>query len=94
MKKKILALLITCTISLSCIGCGLTYQEVTDNVSTENDYGNGYFTVISEWGMGEYRIVYANDTKVKYLVVSRGYHYGITPLYNADGSLQIYNEEE
>lgn len=44
------------------------------------------------WGV-DYCIVYANDTKVKYLI---GYYtnmFGITPLFNADGSLQIYNEE-
>ena len=76
------------------VGCGTTYQEATGQ--TENnasgDFGNGYFTVIAEWT--GYQIVYANDTKVKYLIRSAGYQYGITPLYNADGTLQIYEESE
>ena len=48
-------------------------------------------------GLGEvnsYYIVYANDTKVKYFVKWTGYQFGITPLYNADGTLQIYEESE
>ncbi len=51
--------------------------------------------MITEWGGGRrtYKIVYANDTKVKYLVVSSVYRYGITPLYNSDGTLQVYDEE-
>ena len=40
-----------------------------------------------------YRIVYANDTKVKYLILSGGNRYGITPLYNSDGTLQVYSDE-
>lgn len=58
-----------------------------------DDFGNGYFTVITEWD--GYQIVYANDTKVKYLIFDSGmYRFGITPLYNADGTLQIYEESE
>lgn len=72
-------------------GCthALTYTEygsiVTPNVQS---WGEGYFTVYKSWG-GGYRIVYANDTGVMYFVDSVGYAGGITPLYNADGSLQI-----
>lgn len=77
-------------------GCGTTYQEATGQTesNTSDDFRNGYFTVITEWG-GGYRIVYANDTKVKYLIINRSqYMSGITPLYNADGTLQIYEESE
>lgn len=38
--------------------------------------------------------MYANDTKVKYFVRQYGYEFGISPLYNADGTLQIYEESE
>lgn len=58
--------------------------------------GGGYFTLIKEWGGvndGRYSIVYANDTKVKYLIWSCGHRGGITPLYNANGTLQIYEKE-
>lgn len=95
MKKKLLLLLIICILSLSLVGCtSKSYEEVIKE--SEKDYGSGYFTVITEWGNKieyKYSIVYANDTKVKYLIIWGGYHYGITPLYNADGTLQIYDGE-
>lgn len=37
-------------------------------------------------------ISHAKDTKVKYLIIVSGYKFGITPLYNADGTLQVYEE--
>lgn len=76
--------------------CGTTYQEATSDTSTaSNDLCNGYFTVITEWSdvHGSYQIVYTNDTKVKYFITTTGYKFGITPLYNSDGSLQIYGEK-
>lgn len=94
MKKKLLAILISCTLALSCVGCGTTYQEVTDKSSSSGSFAKGYFTVISKWGnLPTYEIVYANDTKVKYFVFYDGYRGGISPLYNADGTLQIYDGE-
>ena len=79
-------------------GCGATYQEATGQTesNTGGDFGNGYFTVIAEWSdvNYDYKIIYANDTKVKYLVMSAQTRSGITPLYNADGTLQIYEESE
>lgn len=75
--------------------CGNTYQEaIRDTVSKRGeDIAGGYFTVITSWGYGNaYYIVYAKDTKVKYFIRLSGNQYGITPLYNADGTLQIYEE--
>lgn len=34
----------------------------------------------------------AKDTKVKYFIAKSGYKFGITPLYNADGTVQVYGE--
>ena len=39
----------------------------------------------------EKKIVYDRNTKVKYLIIDET---PVTPLYNPDGSLQIYNESE
>lgn len=96
MKKgmKYIALLLCLVCVLT--ACGTTYQEATSDTSTASkDLGNGYFTIVTEWSdVGStYYIVYANDTKVKYLISSSGYRFGITPLYNSDGSLQVYEEE-
>lgn len=94
MKKKLIALLVMCLLLLSLVGCSVTYQEATSENNGE-DFCAGYFTTIIEWhdDMGIYLIVYANDTNVKYMVVKSGYKFGITPLYNTDGTLQIYDSE-
>lgn len=49
--------------------------------------------VLNEWKEGDmtYRIIYMEDTKVKYMVVNDGSsQVTISPLYNADGTLQVY----
>lgn len=90
MKKKLLALALATTLLLS--GCGSGYNAESE---TKEDFANGYFTEINSWSdlRGDYRIVYANDTKVMYFIILSGYKGGITPLYNADGTLQVYEEE-
>lgn len=89
--RKIIAILCVC---LLLTGCGTRYEDA-ENISKIT--GEGYFTLIKEWGNaneGTYSIVYANDTRVKYLIIwSYGNSGGITPLYNADGTLQIYEGE-
>lgn len=92
--RKIIAILCVC---LLLTGCGTRYEDAEDILE---ETGGGYFTLIKEWNDvdgvdgDEYKIVYANDTKVKYLIW-KGYRKGsITPLYNADGSLQVYEESE
>lgn len=88
--KRIIAILCVC---LLLTGCGTKYKDAKD-ISKETC--GGYFTLIKEWSDIEsiYSIVYANDTKVKYLFWRNGRRGGITPLYNADGSLQVYAESE
>jgi len=98
MKKQILIVALAVVMVVCLVGCGTTYQEATGQTesSESGDFGNGYFTAISEWSSttNKYKIVYANDTKVKYFVFNTGYKFGITPLYNADGTLQIYEESK
>lgn len=96
MRKRILSIVLVAMLVFSLVGCGISYQEATNKTQTALDYGNGYFTVLTEWSeFGRtYKIVYANDTKVKYFIVDRQYGIGITPLYDSDGTLQIYDEKE
>ena len=93
--KKILALLLICVIlTFSLVGCGESYQEAI--TPDKNSVGLGYFTTVKHWGGGIYRdyyIIYANDTKVMYFATDGGQSFGITPLYNTDGTLQIYSEK-
>ena len=97
MKKKILATIAAGLICVSVTGCGnITYQEAVNNTTESSDgYCGDYFTVLVKWAVdgGTYRIVYAKDTKVKYFMYACGYHFGITPLYNTNGTLQIYDGE-
>lgn len=95
MKKRLLSVALAVVMAVCLVGCGTTYQEATGQTNTkkEESIGGGYFTVITSWGeANSYYIVYANDTKVKYLAITGGYQFGITPLYNADGTLQIYED--
>lgn len=90
--KKIVAILLIIVMLCCVVGCGgKTYQN---SIINNEDFANGYFTTITKWNEGtvNYRIIYANDTNVKYLVIYGGQLYAITPLYNADSTLQIYGE--
>ena len=95
MKKKIALILVLCIMTAMLCGCSSSYEEpCTDPNIT---FGNGYFTVIKWWDGGidfptEY-ILYANDTRVMYYAFRTSHAGGITPLYNADGTLQIYEGE-
>lgn len=91
MKKSFLKLftvaLAGVAIAVSISGC----ETVRDEYG--NEYYNDYFVELKcEPG---YRIVYDKNTKVKYYILKKSdYANGITPLYNADGSLQIYKGDE
>ena len=92
MKKKLIVLITIFTVLLSLVGCGYTYEEAVE--ANEIFIGNGYFTGVKKWTSSDsgttYYVVYANDTNVMYFVMQGNYESGITPLYNADGSLMIY----
>lgn len=89
-KRRIIALALAIIIAtLSLVGCSTTVYQDAENINVE-EYAGGYFTVIKEWARGNDKLVYANDTKVMYFF---SYKNGITPLYNADGTLQIYDGE-
>lgn len=92
--KKVIILFITIILLISLCACGRTYEEAENNFNSKS--GN-YFTIVKEWGnsagYGNSYIVYANDTKVMYYIEYGAQSRMITPLYNADGTLQIYQGE-
>ena len=61
----------------------------------ETNIGGQCFITENKWyeGASTYRVVYAIDTKVKYLVITGRYGSSVTPLYNANGTLQVFTEE-
>lgn len=94
-RKMICIAAITLIACFACTACGTTYQEaVSEEYATDNSICGNYFTTITEWddATAYYKIAYAKDTKVKYLIITSGYKFGITPLYNTDGTLQVYEE--
>lgn len=72
------------------VSCGRNYKNAKN---THEDYANGYFTVIKKWNNSTCLIVYANDTGVMYYIYDGDRQYGITPLFNADGTLQVYKKD-
>ena len=97
MKRRIITLLMCVILIIICSGCisNITYEKSQDIQTEEKTFALGYFTVLKEWYEGRigYKIVYANDTKVKYFVIFSEKKADITPLYNADGTLQLYKED-
>lgn len=93
--KKICLVLIIILMAIMLCSCSSSYEEA--NTNPDNYFSKGYFTIIKSWDGGinnpTEHIVYANDTGVMYYVFLGGHCGGITPLYNADGTLQIYEGE-
>ena len=94
LKNKIILLLMCVVLCLGSASCGRDYNNADESIKS---ICGDYFVQIMEWEdnhIGAFAIVYAKDTKVKYLIWHSIYKGGITPLYNADGSLQVYEEGE
>ena len=96
MKKKICLVLVFCFVVIMLCSC--SDSPTTESFQSNNS--NDYFITIEDCGV--YRIngsnipiyiVYAKDTHVKYLIGIGVKKSMITPLYNADGTLQIYEGE-
>jgi len=68
-------------------GLKLIAKNVTPTVDASN---HGTMVVIEGAGLSDTKIVYDRDTKVLYYYVYKG---GLFPLYNADGSLKLYEGE-
>ena len=91
-------ILVCCGIFSVIMQCQTHYTPKTDEdvaqVAEANGFAGDYFTELDHWTdyNMNYYIVYAKDTKVKYMIFISGHRFGITPLYNADGSLQLYED--
>ena len=93
LKNKIILLMACMVLCLCFTSCNRNYSNANECI--ESVCGD-YFVQIKKWAdfSGLFSIVYAKDTKVKYLIWRTSYKGSITPLYNADGSLQVYEEGE
>lgn len=84
-KKRLLSVALAVVMAVCLVGCG---QEVQD----ESKEDNSSMFVCIESTMS-WKVVYHKETKVMYVVSYGTYNIGaFTPLYNADGTLQIYED--
>ena len=94
MKKKLLAFMLCLSLGLPITGCNKTYDEAVQGQDDVKYCMGEYFVVETESSDAShsYKIVHAKDTGVKYFISLGTYQFGITPLYNADGTLQVYED--
>lgn len=97
MKKSFLKLFtVLFTVALAGVAIAVSISRCV-TVESRDEYGNEYYNdyFVELRRDPHYRIVYDKNTKVKYCIIRKSdYESGITPLYNADGSLQIYKGDE
>ena len=67
---------------------------MTSNLKN-SDLGNKYIdlaTIYKDDGLNT-EVLYDKNTKVMYFLKWSGYQFGITPIYNSDGTVKLYDGE-
>nr|WP_270249262.1 hypothetical protein [Coprococcus catus] len=85
-KKFLLAGIITLLICSGITGC----TKGEDIESAEYDRGNKYFPLVIIYKDDHSYIAYDKNKKVMYCIFQNYDKFGITPIYNADGSVELY----
>ena len=94
MKKLILVLATTVVCGMMLTGCKTMVSKDVDYAYYQNAFNE--FVVVEEKisGLhGSLEIIYDKDTKVMYYMIVDGRRCGLTPIYNSDGSVKIYEED-
>ena len=91
MKKKLLIAIICSALCLGVTGC-----SKGDIEPEAYFYGNKYIDLVTVYKredlVGRSQVSYDRNTKVMYYIVKSGYGMAMTPIYNADGTLKLYEE--
>jgi uncharacterized protein YxeA len=89
MKKTIIAIIIA---AMLLVGCGV--KTVTYDENDNYKQWNQFVTLEEQYDVdkGNLYIVYDKDTKVMYYLWHGYYRGAISPIYNADGSVKVYEE--
>lgn len=90
MKKKIAAIALGLSICFCMTGCG---SEGGDIIPEDNVLGNKYFDLVNIYKSRYTNVAYDKNTNVMYFLRSNGNSFGITPIYNSDGTLKLYEGE-
>lgn len=90
MKKKILAVVLGLTLCLGMTGC--TRGDIEPESSR---LANKYIDLVTIYKDDNHstKVLYDKNTKVMYFVIWSGYQFGITPIYNSDGTVKLYDGE-
>lgn len=90
MKKKILAVVLGLTLCFGMTGC--TKGDIEPESSR---FANKYIDLVTIYKDNncDTEVLYDKNTKVMYFVKCSGYQFGITPIYNSDGTVKLYDGE-
>ena len=90
MKKKILVAVLALTLCFGITGCAKGDIE-----PESNRLANKYIDLVTIYKDNNCNteVLYDKNTKVMYFVKCDGYRFGITPIYNSDGTVKLYDEE-
>ena len=90
MKRKILAVALWLTLCFGMTGC--TKGDIEPESSR---LANKYIDLVTIYKDDNHntKVLYDKNTKVMYFVIWSGYQFGITPIYNSDGTVKLYDGE-
>ena len=90
MKKKILSIVLGLTLCFGMTGC--TKGDIKPESSI---LGNKYIDLVTIYKDDNYstEVLYDKNTKVMYFVKYSSHRFGITPIYNSDGTVKLYDGE-
>nr|DAR20366.1 MAG TPA: protein of unknown function (DUF4969) [Caudoviricetes sp.] len=90
MKKKIAAIIVALSMCVGMTGCS---EKVRNGNCNFTYVDNEYIHLITVCDRGDGNVIaYDENTKVLYLCVYGYSTMGITPIYNSDGSLKLYEK--
>lgn len=92
MKKKTLAVALGLIL---CFGMGITGCTKGDIEPESSILGNKYIDLVTIYKDDGHNteVLYDKNTKVMYFLKRSGYQFGITPIYNSDGTVKLYDGE-
>lgn len=90
MKKKILPVALGLVLCFGMTGC--TRGDIEPERS---DLGNKYIDLVTIYkdDNNYTEVLYDKNTKVMYFVKQSSQRFGITPIYNSDGTVKLYDGE-
>lgn len=90
MKRKILTVALGLTLCFVMTGC--TKGDIEPESSR---LANKYIDLVTIYKDDNHntKVLYDKNTKVMYFVKWSGYQFGITPIYNSDGTVKLYDGE-